>query len=322
MLTDLLLIAAGLALLAVSGQKLVDFAVALAEKARLTPAVIGLTIVAAGTSMPEAFVSFAAALRGLPEIAVANVVGSNIANVGLILGACALFTPLPIGSSQLRLEYPFALLASWIALLLCRDGQLDRLEGAFFVASVIAFMSYSIWLARSQVSPAERDRIAESLPDRAHVLGHRSTALLVAGLIATFAGLGVGADLLVKGASGIARLAGLSERVIGLTLVAVGTSLPELVASLAAAAKRHVGMAIANVIGSNIFNLLFILGGTGLIRPVPVAPAIVSPDMWVMLGLAAGLFPLVARDRSLGRGDGAILLGAYATYVLIVLGAR
>ena len=158
---DLVLIVLGAVVLAFAGSRLVDFAVAIAEKARLTPAVIGLTIVAAGTSMPELAVSVTGALRGTADIALGNVVGSNIANIGLILGACAALTAVPVARGVLRFEYPFLVLASWIVLLLARDGRLDRLEGAFFVASLIAFTAYAVWVARREIDEAEQGVVAE-----------------------------------------------------------------------------------------------------------------------------------------------------------------
>jgi cation:H+ antiporter len=317
-----LLIALGVALLAYSGNKLVDFSVALAEKARVTPAVIGLTVLAWGTSAPEAFVSADAAFHGSADIALANVVGSNIANVGLILGACALLTVVPVAGNLLRFEYPFLLLASWIALLLCRDGALDRLESLFFLLSVIAFTLYSLWVARRQITSSEEKILAKRLPDDAIDLERRPTALLLGGIVLALAGLGLGARLLIRGSVDVARGFNVSERIIGLTLVALGTSLPELVASIAAAMKRQIEMAVTNIVGSNICNLLLILGVTGLIRPIPVGPRIVVPDMWVMLGMAVLLFPLVAWDRRLTRRDGVALLGTYLAYMIVVVAIR
>jgi cation:H+ antiporter len=312
----------GIVVLAYSGSKLVDLAVALAEKLRLTPAVIGLLIVAWGTSMPEAVVSVTAALRGSPEIAIANVVGSNIANIGLILGACALLTAIPVSGNLLRFEYPFLLLASWLALLLSRDGKLDRLESLFFLVSVLAFSAYSLWAARQHASAAEIETLGQRLPEESAALAPRSLAQLLIGLALAFAGLVLGAHFLIQGAVALARGLGVSERVIGLTLVAVGTSLPELVASLAAALKKQLAMAVTNIVGSNICNLLLILGTAGLVRPIPVAERLVSPDMWVMLGMAALLYPLAVRDRCLKRRDGVILLSAYAAYTALVVATR
>ncbi|MCU0242339.1 MAG: calcium/sodium antiporter [Vicinamibacteria bacterium] len=321
MIGSLLLVLAGVSILALAGNQLVDYAVAVAVKARVTPAVVGLTVVAWGTSTPEAFVSVVAAWRGSTDIAMANVIGSNIANVGLILGLCALITVIPVARTLLRLEYPFLLLASWIALLLCRDGWLDRLESLFFLVSVVAFTVYVLWLARRQATSSERESLARSLPNTGG-LARRPTILLVFGLVLSLIGLGVGAHLLVAGAVAVARGFGVSERIIGLTLVAIGTSLPELVASIAAASKRQMEMAVTNIVGSNICNILLILSVTGLIRPIACAPQLVAPDMWVMFAMAALIFPLVVWDLSLTRRDGAVLLSCYVLYIVLVVSIR
>jgi cation:H+ antiporter len=317
-LLSLFLIAVGALGLAIAGDRLVEFAAALARRAHLTPAVIGLTVVAAGTSMPELSVSFVAALRGAPEIAVGNVVGSNIANIGLILGVCGLLGPVSVHLRLLQFEYPFMLLSSWILLLLCRDGSFDRLEGLFFVVSMVAFLAYSVWVARREVGADERRRIAEEVPEGTEKTAERPPAVLVGGILLTLVGLAVSGALVVRGAVGVAAAYGLSERVIGLTVVAVGTSLPELVASIAAALKKHHEMALANVVGSNIFNVLMILGVTGTIRPTPVAPALVFPDMAVMLFFSILLFPLVVWNRQLGRGGGMVLAGSYVAYIVML----
>jgi cation:H+ antiporter len=315
MLLDLAFLAAGALIVAYAGSRLVDFAAAIAEKARLTPAVIGLTIVAAGTSMPELVVSLTAALQGSPDIAIGNVVGSNIANIGLILGVCALITAVPVARGVLRFEYPFLLLASWMSLLLCRDGRLDRLESGFFLGSMIAFTLYSVWVARQEISAAEKKVVAEVVPDSAERLSHRPTWSLLLAVLAALLGLGVGAKVLVAGAIGIAQALGLSERVVGLTVVALGTSLPELAFSIAAALRRQQEMAVANIVGSNIFNLLMILGATGLARPIPVDRGTVVVDMWVMMGVTLLLLPLVFRGRTLSRRGGAALLASYLGYM-------
>jgi cation:H+ antiporter len=315
MTLDLVLVVGGSALLAYAGARLVDFAAAVAERARLTPAVIGLTVVAAGTSAPELAVSLNGALRGSGGIAMGNVVGSNIANVGLILGVCAAIAAIPVARGVLRFEYPFLVLTSWIALLLSRDGSIDRLEGAFFVASMIAFTAYAVWVARREVGAALQERVAESLPARAEGLSRRPAWVLALGVLASLAGLVVGGDALVRGAVGIAAGLGVSERVIGLTVVAIGTSLPELAVSLAAAMKGQQDMAIANVVGSNVFNLLLILGAAGVVRPIAVDPRIVAVDLWVMMGFTLLVFALVVRRHQLSRAGGLTLLSAYLGYL-------
>jgi cation:H+ antiporter len=309
---DLVLIVLGAAALAYSGNRLVDFAAALAEKARLTPAVIGLTVVAAGTSAPELVVSVTGALHGSPGIALGNIVGSNIANIGLILGGCALLFPIPVSPGVLRFEYPFLVFASWITLLLSRDGRLDRLEGGFFLASMIGFMAYAVWVARKEITDAERGEAAGAVPGRAEPLSHWPAWGLLLGIGGALLGLALGGQGLVSGARGVAHALGVSERVVGLSVVAVGTSLPELAVSIAAALKKHQEMAVANVVGSNIFNLLMILGVTCLVHPLPIEARTISIDLWVMMGFTLLLLPLVFRRRSLSRGAGALLLALYA----------
>lgn len=315
MIVAALLVGIGAALLAYSGDRLVGLAVNIAEKARLTPAVIGLTIVAAGTSAPELFVSITAALGGTPGIAIGNVVGSNIANFGLILGSCALVTAVPVAAGVLRFEYPFLVLSTWIALLLCRDGWLDRLEGGFFIAAMVAFTAYAVWVAQREIGAAEQELV--SAASHASGAGPRRQAawLLAVGVLAALAGLVLGAHLLVKGAVALAQGLGVSERIVGLTVVAVGTSLPELAVSVAAALRKQLEMAVANVVGSNVFNLLMILGAAGLARPLPIDARTIKVDMWVMMGMTVLLFPLVFHKRTLSRRGGACLLLAYVGYL-------
>jgi len=315
MLIHVLTVLAGVALLAAAGSRMVDAAAALARRARITPAVVGLTVVAAGTSAPELFVSVTAALAGSPEIALANVVGSNIANVGLILGACALITGLPVARALLRREGPVMLAASLALLLLCLDRRLGRIEGLLFLAAMLAFLYASVRLARREAEVAREAASVEGLHERWRAA---SLPALLAWLVASIAGLGLGAHWLVAGATAIAQAAGMSERVIGLTLVAVGTSIPEFVASAAAALKRQPEMAVANVVGSNIFNILFILGVTATIRPLGVSRGMLGLDMPVMLGFGLLLVPLVRFDARLTRRDGLVLCAAYLGYLVLL----
>jgi cation:H+ antiporter len=323
MLLDIALLVAGAAALAYSGERLVEFAAAIAERFHMSPAVIGLTIVAAGTSAPELFVSVTGALQGSPGIAMGNVVGSNIANIGFVLPACTLLAPVPVAAGVLRFEYPFLVLASWIALLLSRDGWLDRLEGAFFLVSMVGFTAYAVWVARHEITPAEIRVVSEVVPAQAERLSHRPAWALALGVLGALVGLVLGSQALVAGAVGLAHAFGVSERVVGLTVVAIGTSLPELAVSLAAALKRQQEVAVANVVGSNIFNLLMILGAASLARPLAIDDGMISVDLWVMMVFAILLLALVFRRRTLARGGGASLLLAYACYVAwLATGAR
>jgi len=319
LLPSVLLVILGLGLLAGGGEALVRGATTIARIAGLTPAVIGLTVVAAGTSLPELVVSILAAFHGTPDIAVGNVVGSNIFNIGMVLGAAALVTPLVVHGAAVRLEWPVMFLASWIGFLLMRDYGLDRLEGGFFVASLIVFIAYSVYIARYEVSAEEETDYASETAGRSL---HPRTRELGMSILAVVVGSGLlvlGGKFLVDGSVAIARYAGMTERVIGLTIVAVGTSAPELAASLVAAYRGRTDLALANIIGSNIFNILGILGITALIHPIPIAEAIVQTDVWWMLAFAVVLFPMMRKGKSISRIEGGVLLAGYGMYVFTLL---
>lgn len=313
MLFDILLIVGGIVLLAVGGDKLVDYAAGIALRAKLTPAVVGLTVVAFGTSAPELAVGVVAAVQGSPDIVLGNVLGSNIANIALILGLCALIARIPVGMEIFRLEYPVLILSTFLTGLLCRDGLFDRIESGFFVLSLVIFVGFTVRIARGRITRKEREEIRDAVEEIVEPVEKRPTSLLVLGTLASLVGLTVGSRLLVEGAVGIAGALGMSERVIGLTVVAVGTSLPELVASLAAALKNHTAMAVANIIGSNLFNLLFILGAAGLIVPLPVAPAL-NLDLIMMAAVTVLFIPVAVAGRSVSRADGGLLLCVYIGY--------
>lgn len=313
------LVIAGVGLLAGGGEALVRGAVVLARLARVSPAVIGLTVVAMGTSLPELAVSLLAGLEGRPDVAMGNVVGSNSFNIGVVIGIAAIVAPLAVHGHAVRLEWPFMFVVSFVALLLVRDGAVDRMEGAFFVVSLVLFTLYVIRLARTEVTTREASDLAQEVAALT-LLGRMRGVAIPLGLVLGGIGLMVlGARLLVSGAVSVAEAAGVSERVVGLTIVAGGTSLPELAASVAAALRRQTELAIANVIGSNIFNLLGILGIVALVRPVGVAPAIVATDMWWMLGFSLVLWPLLRTGMTVRRLEGAVLLAGYGTYLVLLL---
>lgn len=314
-----LLILAGLGALAVGGELLVRGATTLARLAGLTPAVIGLTVVAMGTSLPELVVSLLAAQEGASAIAIGNVVGSNLFNLVGILAITAIVVPLPVRGSVVKIEWPFMFAASWIGVMFMRDLMIDRLEGLTFLAALFLFTWYAIRLAREEMQAdeaAQFEAMAEGreLPRRWREVGI-AIGLLAVGIVL----LVVGGNWLVDGAVSIARVLGMSERLIGLTIVAAGTSAPELAASLVAARRGQTDVAVGNLIGSNIFNILAILGTTAVIAPIPVPPEALETDVWWMLGTSFVLFPLMRRRMRLGRGEGVILLLAYATYLTLLL---
>jgi cation:H+ antiporter len=314
----------GLALLAGGGEALVRAATTIAEIAGVTPAVIGLTVVAIGTSLPELVVSMLASIRGEPDLAVANVVGSNIFNIAATLGLTAMIIPLPVHGSAVRLEWPVMFAASLVTLVVARDGSIDRVEGGVLLIALLLFIAYTVRVARRDLGGAEVRQLAEQV--EARDIGSSSAARAGRGLPVALAVLAVGVvalvaggHFLVDGAVRLARLAGLTERVIGLTIVAGGTGAPELATSLVAAFRKRTDVAIANMIGSNIFNLLGILGLTAVITPVPVAAALVRSDMWWMIGSALLLLPFMRSSARLSRMEGVVLAGGYVAYLVVVL---
>lgn len=319
------LVLLGLALLAAGGEALVRAATTLAQLAGVSPAVIGLTVVAIGTSLPELVVSLVAATGGEPDLAVANVVGSNIFNIAATLGLTALIIPLPVHGSAVKLEWPVMFAASFLCLLLARDGHIDNLEGGFFLVSLLLFIAYTVHVARTDVGKAEAGQLAEHVESRDIDVGERPRSsarkllVTIAVLVVGVGALVVGGRLLVEGAIALARLAGLTERVIGLTIVAGGTGAPELATSLIAAYRKRTDVAVANMIGSNIFNVLGILGVTALITPIPVAPALVRSDMWWMIGTALLMLPVLRSQARISRAEGGVLLAVYLTYLATLL---
>lgn len=311
MLFSAVLLLAGLLLLVFSGDFLVKGAVGIAENLGIAPLVIGLTVVAFGTSAPELFISVQAALQGAPGIAIGNAIGSNIANVLLVMGAPALITAVVARQPGLRRNLTAMLVTCLLFIYMISDGLLTRIEGAVLFAGLCLY----IWW---QIREAGRIRIAagdyhDEIGEAPHDSG-RVAMYLAAGIV----GLPLAAQLTVVGASDIARAFGISEAGIGLTVIAVGTSLPELATTVMAAIRRTSAVALGNVVGSNIFNIACIMGVTSLIIPVPIAERIVAKDMWVMLA-ALALLALVGYARlSIGRMMGIAMLAAYAIYILTV----
>jgi cation:H+ antiporter len=305
---DVLFVIAGLVILTVGGEALVRGATSIARRANISPAVIGATVVAAGTSMPELVVSVAAALQGSPDVAVANVVGSNIYNIVLILGITPLILPLAVQGVTIRLQWPVMLLAAAWLHMLARDGLLDRLEGGFLLLGLVVFVAWTVRLARDVAPEHEKQTfgsVAERVPMAETV---RHWVMSLSGVVVGVALLVLGAKLLVSGAVNIASAMGISERVIGLTVVAVGTCLPELATSIIAALHGRADLAVANVVGSNIFNVLGILGATALTHPVGVNKTTIQVDDWWMLALSLLLFPLMKTGKIISRAEGAFLL--------------
>jgi cation:H+ antiporter len=312
---------AGLVLLVFGGDVLVRGAAGIARVARVSDAVIGLTVVAWGTSLPELVVSLLSAFAGTPDLAVGNVVGSNFYNIALILGVSALVRALPVQGNSIRLEWPVMLLASVILALFSRDLLIDRLEGGFFLTSMVAFTGWMVWISRRDITRQEKQELEAAAVDKAPAAdpAHPHIGASIGWALLGFVLLVVGARALVWGAVELAQAAGLSERVIGLTVVAIGTSLPELFTSVMAAWRNNAAIAIGNVIGSNIFNILGILGTCTLIVPLPVSPAMAATDMPWMIGAAVALLPLMAVGRVLTRPRGLILIALAVAYTWVLL---
>lgn len=316
MTTALALLGAGLLLLYFGAEWLVKGAAGLARSFGVPTMIVGLTVVGYGTSAPEMTVSVVAALRGSSAIALGNVVGSNIANLGLILGLTALVSPPRTDGALIRREIPL-LLASTIALPLALwDGVLSRVEGAFLLGVAAGFTFLLVREVR--VSPG----VPRVFEEAAETAGAPATPgrLALAGL--TVLGLGVlivGGELFVRGAVALARLLGMSDHVIGLTVVAVGTSLPELATSLIAARRGHSDLAVGNVVGSNLYNILLVLAGTALVRPVTGELRMVRVDLLVLGAMTLFASMLLRTERTLQRWEGAALLATYVAFIVVAL---
>ncbi|MBS8228704.1 calcium/sodium antiporter [Vannielia litorea] len=304
----LLTLAAGLALLILGGELLLRGAIALSLRLGLSPLFIGLTVVGFGTSTPELFTSLQAAFSGAPDIALGNVIGSNIANALLILGAAALMAPMVVRRAALMRDGAAVLLATLACVALALTGSFTRLSGVLLLAGLAAYLLYA-WKSDS-AEPAEIDDSATRLSPLA------ALALTALGIALTV----LGARFLVSGAIGLASALGVSEAVIGLTIVAVGTSLPELVTSIMAARKGQPELALGNVLGSNLYNILGILGATALLSPAPLDAAAMIPDALVMLAATALMLTLATTGWRVTRTEGGLLLAPYAAY-LVWLGA-
>ena len=320
MLLDWSLVLVGLALLVVGGEALVRGASGIALLARVTPAVVGLTVVAAGTSAPELVVSVQAAITGSPGIAMGNVVGSNIFNIGFILGLTALISPLQILGNTVRLEWPVMMLAAFQLHLLARDGRIDRLEGGFFVTSLVVFTAYAVWLGRKNAAPVEQENFARIPTASLGRTGGAAVAFNVAAVGIGIALMAGGSTALVRGAVGVASSLGVSDAVIGLTIVAAGTGTPELVTALVAVRRGQADMAVGNVVGSNIFNVLCIIGATGLVHPIDVPEEIIVRDDWWMIAVSVLLLPLMKSGMRVNRIEGGLLVSIYVGYLFVLLG--
>ncbi|MBQ9533247.1 MAG: calcium/sodium antiporter [Prevotella sp.] len=302
MILNIFLIVVGIAVVLWGADRLTDGAVALAERMKLPQLVIGLTIVALGTSMPEFFVSLTSALKGTTNMAVGNVIGSNIFNAMLIVGCAAVVMPMTILKSTVRKDIPFSIFASLLLLLMCLDGNISRIDALLLTAALLVFFYVTLKGAEEDDKSEEEKRTPYPV--------WKALLYVSLGLF----GLIVGSNVFVENASALAALLGMSDAVIGLTVVAGGTSMPELATSIVAARKGNSGIAIGNVLGSNVLNILFILGVTGLISPMAI-----SGITWIdfsMLGISMLLLWLFSFTRyKIERWEGVVLIALFVAYM-------
>lgn len=311
---------AGLLLLVGGAEVLVRGAARLAAQFGIPPLIIGLTVVAFGTSAPETAVSVQAAYAGSGDLAIGNVLGSNIANVLLILGITALLAPLVVSRQLIRLDVPLMIGASLLVYALALDGNLGRLDGVLLFGCIIAYSAFQVIKGRKDKAAENNDEFAEEYG--LHEIPKPYAWAINLGLLVIGLALLVGgANLLVEGAVELARAFGLSELVIGLTVVAIGTSLPELATSLIAALKGERDIAVGNIVGSNIFNLLCVLGLTALVSPaaVPVAGNALAFDFPVMIAVAGACLPIFFNGYCIKRWEGALFVSYYLLYTLYLI---
>lgn len=312
-----LLLVLGFAVLIRGARFLVDGASSVARRLQISDLVIGLTVVAFGTSSPELFVNIVSSMRGNTDIAIGNVLGSNIANILLILGVSAIIFPLAVGKGTVWKEIPFSLLAALVLGVLANDQLIDpaeasmlsRIDGLVFIGFFIIFLYYSFSIA------TRIEGMSEHVPTRQYGLA-MSVCCVLLGLL----GLAVGARWIVNGAVHIAARLGASESLIGLTIVAVGTSLPELATSAVAAYKKNADIAVGNVVGSNIFNIFFVLGISSIIKPLPFRRAAnLDVGAVVLVSLLLFIWMFTGKKRCMDRWEGVVSIILYATYVTVLI---
>lgn len=314
MFTHLILSAVGLALLLAGADLLVRGSRILAMLLGISPLVIGLTVVAFGTSAPELFVSLTAAYTGSADVAIGNVVGSNIFNILAIVGIAAIIIPIHISSSVITREMPIMLLSSLLFYWTASDGIISRIEGVMLLFGIVVYLLYHyVMIKRGGISAVIEE--IEPLKSKKRASVPVAVLFVVVGL----AGLIYGSGLAVDHGASLARLFGVSEFIIGVTLIAAGTSLPELATTVLAACKGEPDLAIGNAVGSNIFNVFAVIGLTGTVTPLQVAPSALALDFPFMVASAAVVWPIMILQRHLSRTTGLILLGGYAAYIWLTL---
>ena len=306
------LIIAGFALLLFGGESVVRGSVALAQRLGISPLIVGLTIVGFGTSLPEMVVSVNAALVGSPGLAVGNVVGSNIANILLILGVAAVIAPIAVSPGAVKRDLLGMSAVTLVYVGLGMSGQIVFWQGALMLIALMSYIGFTVWhdnKSNDEVAELHREEAAEmgTIPLRTVSIA----GIIIVGLFAVV----VGAEWLVTGATTLATEFGVPEEVIGLTVVAIGTSLPELATSIVAAYRGHSDVCVGNVLGSNLFNLFGITGVTAMFTPLPFSDKIVSFDLWILLAATALIIPFMLSGRRISRLEGSILLVLYVGFI-------
>jgi cation:H+ antiporter len=309
---EYVLLIGGLITLIVAGEALVRGAVGVALKFNLPTLVIGMTIVSFGTSAPELLVSLKAAVEGHPELSIGNVVGSNIANIALVLGITTMILPITVKRSTSKVDWPIMMGSSLLFFFFILNQTIEWYEGLFFVLALVGFNFYMFWKARKDNKEEELDVDVEEVKKSNIFL---NISLIIGGSI----GLAFGASWLLSGAVTIATNFGVSEHTIAVTIVAFGTSVPELITSVVAAVKKHSDISVGNLIGSNIFNILGVLGITSLVKEIPISEQVVSNDVFWMLGISFLVFPLMIIGHKIDRLRGFFLFACYSTYIYFVV---
>jgi cation:H+ antiporter len=311
MIQDIAILIGGLAVLVAGGEFLFRGAVGIAKSFRISPLVIGMTVVSFLTSAPELLVSLKSALNDSPGIAIGNVVGSNIANIALVLGLTVIIFPIIPGRQTKRIDWPMLILATILFVLFSFDGVIQLWEGAVLFLILIVFTSLLIVKSRKEVRTNKEPSVIENVQQPVW----KSVLFLLLGL----AGLYFGCEWLIDGAVNLAFELGMGEHVIALTIVAFGTSAPELVTSAVAAYRKQPDIALGNLVGSNIFNIMAVIGITGMVTPIEVDQDILNFDFWWMVGIAIGLGVMLFLGKKVGRGKGIVLLLTYVAYISILV---
>ncbi|MCL4164105.1 UNVERIFIED_CONTAM: hypothetical protein GTU68_047862 [Idotea baltica] len=310
-----LMLLGGLALLLGGGELLVKGAVRLAERFHISPMVVGLTVVSFGTSAPELLVSVQAALEGHPDIAIGNVIGSNIANLALVLGCTALILPIPVARNTVRIDWPVMMMATLFFYAAAYDGNISRPEGMGLFAFLIFYISFLFYQSRKETKARRGELSQEAIEGPKEGTALIDLLLIIGGCV----GLVFGSKFLVSGATELAQSMGVSEHVIGVTVVAFGTSVPELATSVVAAVRKELDISVGNLIGSNIFNILAVLGITSMVTDIPVNEGVLASDMWWVIAITVLVLLLSIHKFLIHRWKGLLLVLFYCTYIYLVL---